>query len=53
MVAATERLLHEKAPRLPNLEAPQVDTQPVAEPPTEQAKSTKDCLSAPNLNTAA
>jgi cyclic beta-1,2-glucan synthetase len=53
MVAATERLLHEKAPRLPNLEAPQVDTQPVAEPAAEQAKSTKDCLSAPNLNTAA
>ena len=53
MVAATERLLHEKAPRMPILEAPQTEANSVAEasPETESAQET--CLSTPKLNTAA
>jgi len=54
MVAATERLLHEKAPRLPKLESPQAEPNSVTEPAAEQAKSAdSDCLSASKLNTAA
>jgi hypothetical protein len=52
MVAATERLLHEKAPRLPNLEEPQNEagTEPVAEPiGTEREKY----LGSPKLDTTA
>jgi hypothetical protein len=60
MVAATERLLHEKAPRMPVLEANQTEADSVAEPSVEQAGSSQDalsaqenCLSTPKLNTAA
>jgi len=54
MVAATERLLHEKAPRMPNLEAPQTEADSVTELATEQAGSAQEnCLSTPKLNTAA
>jgi cyclic beta-1,2-glucan synthetase len=54
MVAATERLLHEKAPRLPNLAAPQTEPDSVTELAAEQAGDTQEnCLSTPKLNTAA
>jgi hypothetical protein len=60
MVAATERLLHEKAPRTPILEAPQTDADSVAAPSGEQAASQQEnlsaeenCLGTPKLNTAA
>ena len=60
MVAATERLLHEKAPRMPILEAPQTEADSVAVPSDEQAASQQEnlsaqdnCLGAPKLNTAA
>jgi cyclic beta-1,2-glucan synthetase len=54
MVAATERLLHEKAPRVPNLEAPQTEADTCTELAAEQAGSTQEnCLSTPKLNTAA
>jgi cyclic beta-1,2-glucan synthetase len=54
MVAATERLLHEKAPRMPNLEAPQTEADTCTELAAEQAGSTQEnCLSTPKLNTAA
>jgi cyclic beta-1,2-glucan synthetase len=54
MVAATERLLHEKAPRMPILEAPQTEANSVAEASLEQTESAQEnCLSAPKLNTAA
>jgi cyclic beta-1,2-glucan synthetase len=53
MVAATERLLHEKAPRMPNLEEPQSEPEPLSEASAEQAGAQESCLSAPNLNTAA
>jgi cyclic beta-1,2-glucan synthetase len=54
MVAATERLLHEKAPRMPILEAPQTEANSVAEASPEQTESAQEnCLSAPKLNTAA
>jgi cyclic beta-1,2-glucan synthetase len=53
MVAATERLLHEKAPRLPKLESPQAEPDSITEQAAEQAKAQDNCLSAPDLNTAA
>jgi hypothetical protein len=60
MVAATERLLHEKAPRMPTLEAPQTEPDSVGELSGEQAASShenvdaqENCLGAPKLNTAA
>ncbi|HXN54125.1 MAG TPA: glucoamylase family protein [Candidatus Acidoferrum sp.] len=61
MVAATERLLHEKAPRVPNLEALQTDPDSVTDNLTgeqaggaqENASAQENCLSAPKLNTAA
>ena len=60
MVAATERLLHEKAPRMPILEAPQTEPDSVAEESTQQVASAQEqvnaqenCLSNPKLNTAA
>jgi hypothetical protein len=37
MVAATERLLHEKAPRMPNLEEPQTEADAAAEPAAQRA----------------
>jgi cyclic beta-1,2-glucan synthetase len=52
MVAATERLLHEKAPRMPILET--LPGEPIAEPSAkENAAAQENCLSTPNLNTAA
>jgi len=60
MVAATERLLHEKAPRMPIMEAPQTEPDSVAAPSMEEAANQQEdlgaqekCLSAPKLNTAA
>jgi cyclic beta-1,2-glucan synthetase len=61
MVAATERLLHEKAPRMPILEVPQTQWEDsTAEAVLEQAGSTqknatgqKNCLTTPKLDTAA
>jgi hypothetical protein len=60
MVAATERLLHEKAPRMPTMEAPQTEPDSVADPSMEQAANPQEdlgaqekCLSTPKLNTAA
>jgi cyclic beta-1,2-glucan synthetase len=60
MVAATERLLHEKAPRMPILEAPQTEPENCAAEPALQetenaeAKAAQDsCLSTPKLDTAA
>ena len=53
MVAATERLLHEKAPRMPILEA-QTEPNLAAEPATNTQESAQDnCLSTPKLDTAA
>jgi hypothetical protein len=52
MVAATERLLHEKAPRMPKLESPQTEDF-VTELAAGQAGNTQEnCLSTPKLNTA-
>jgi cyclic beta-1,2-glucan synthetase len=54
MVAATERLLHEKAPRMPKLEAAQTQPEVVTESSSEAAvKTQEDCLSTAKLNTAA
>jgi cyclic beta-1,2-glucan synthetase len=55
MVAATERLLHEKAPRMPILESPQTEPSSAAEPSAtaENAKAQENCLSSPKLDTAA
>lgn len=60
MVAATERLLHEKAPRMPILEAAQTEADSVAVASGEQAASQQEnlsaqenCLSTPKFNTAA
>ena len=54
MVAATERLLHEKAPRMPVLESPQSEPDSVAVASPENAEDAQDnCLSTPKLNTAA
>ena len=60
-VAATERLLHEKAPRMPILEEPQTETQDgntesaveQAETAEETAKAHENCLTNPKLDTAA
>jgi hypothetical protein len=53
MVAATERLLHEKAPRMPTLEA-LPEQSATAEPSAEQTAATEEnVLSTPKLNTAA
>jgi hypothetical protein len=57
LVAATERLLHERAPRIPVLEAPQTEAEPV--PESEQVaalgnvNAEENCLSTSKLNTAA
>ncbi|HLZ93631.1 MAG TPA: glucoamylase family protein [Candidatus Acidoferrum sp.] len=54
MVAATERLLHEKAPRMPKLEAPQSEPDFAVEAGAEAASGAQEnCLSTPKLNTAA
>jgi cyclic beta-1,2-glucan synthetase len=63
MVAATERLLHEKAPRMPILEAPQSEAEDSAiesatleqpGPAQESAKAQENCLTTtPKLDTAA
>jgi cyclic beta-1,2-glucan synthetase len=61
MVASTERLLHEKAPRMPILESPQTEAgdseAEVAVAPDrnvqENATAPENCLSTPKLNTAA
>jgi hypothetical protein len=53
MVAATERLLHEKVPRAPNLESPQTETDSVTQLAEEQAENAQEsCLSSVKLNTA-
>jgi hypothetical protein len=53
MVAATERLLHEKAPRMPTLEA-LPEQSAAADPSHEQtAAAEENVLSTPKLNTAA
>jgi hypothetical protein len=53
MVAATERLLHEKAPRMPILEEHQTEADAVTEPPAEPVGTGQEnYLSAPKLNTA-
>jgi cyclic beta-1,2-glucan synthetase len=58
MVAATERLLHEKPPRMPVMEA--VPAEPIAEPEqtgaaagAQAVSADENCLSSPKLNTAA
>jgi hypothetical protein len=56
MVAATERLLHEKAPRMPILEEPQTETNSPTESalePAADAKAQENCLGTAKLNTAA
>jgi cyclic beta-1,2-glucan synthetase len=56
MVAATERLLHEKAPRMPILEEPQTEANSTTETALEPAgdpKAQENCLGTPKLNTAA
>jgi hypothetical protein len=54
MVAGTERLLHEKAPRMPILEVPQTEPNIATEPAADTQESARDnCLSTPKLNTAA
>jgi cyclic beta-1,2-glucan synthetase len=61
MVASTERLLHEKAPRMPILEEPQTEAEHSdAEPALEQADTAQqnaaaqeNCLTTPKLDTAA
>ena len=53
MVAATERLLHEKAPRIPALEESQTEADSDAELSPEQiASGEQKYLTAPKLNTA-
>jgi hypothetical protein len=53
MVAATERLLHEKAPRMPNLEQPQTETDASAESAVQQvANEQEKYLASAKLNTA-
>ena len=57
MVAGTERLLHEKAPRMPILEGLQTDSAAEAEQAAASAQqeplSEENCLRTPKLNTAA
>jgi len=53
MVAATERLLHEKAPRMPNLEQSQTETDAAAEPAPQQAANEQEkYLASAKLDTA-
>jgi cyclic beta-1,2-glucan synthetase len=54
MVAATERLLHEKAPRMPVLETLPGEPVAAADPAAqEKAGSQENCLAASKLNSAA
>jgi len=56
MVAATERLLHEKAPRVPILEEAQTEANSTTESalePAGDAEAQENCLGTPKLNTAA
>jgi hypothetical protein len=59
MVAATERLLHEKAPRMPVVETPHTEVDAAAaEESALAAAAAQECaeengLSAPKFNTAA
>jgi hypothetical protein len=53
MVAATERLLHEKAPRMPILEAPQTEAASAPQLAPEQSGAAEEnCLSNPRLDAA-
>jgi cyclic beta-1,2-glucan synthetase len=53
MVAATERLLHEKAPRMPILETLSVEPTSADAATQENAGAQEDCLTASKLNSAA
>jgi hypothetical protein len=53
MVAATERLLHEKAPRMPNLEEAQTEAEAATESAADHASTGQEkYLSSPKLDTA-
>jgi len=54
MVAATERLLHEKAPRIPVLETLPGELGAAVDPAAqEKAGAQENCLAASKLNSAA